>query len=309
MQTAAKDGPAMPEYFGKVLGRIWNNPSYQGEAMPLGSEEILNRFGFHKATIEGKNATAPKHADLRAEFIKFASMLDVVLPDGRYKDLVLEELEDVSMWAHKSIAQTAPLLTEKLTCEDKDDSCFGEVERWFIYPDDINSFVHCEYHKRKRAARSRFLICEEVSVDCFGTVRHWFIYPDQSTPHLLCEAHIGAKKVRAISPDVVTPNTVVNFDLGGSLESEPDAPVDLGNIPSVLNIKDGSDLPKTSMLETPNMHKQRDGRLVGSTFTLIVQQPGDPTVTQALREEEAKLLPESEEYDADAYNLGNAGLD
>lgn len=80
--------------------------------MALGSEEIENRFGFHKATIEGEDATVPKHRDLRIAFVEFASMLDAVLPDGRNKTLALTELEGASMWSHKSIAESAPLISE-----------------------------------------------------------------------------------------------------------------------------------------------------------------------------------------------------
>lgn len=78
----------------------------------LGSEEIENRFGSHKATLEGPEATTPKHRELRVEFKKFATMLDEALPDGRAKAVMFTELEDASMWAHKAIAQTAPLLDE-----------------------------------------------------------------------------------------------------------------------------------------------------------------------------------------------------
>lgn len=81
--------------------------------MALGNEEIENRFGFHKATIEGDGATQPKHRDLRVAFVGFAEMLDLILPDGRNKSLALTELEAASMWAHKAIAETAPLLNEK----------------------------------------------------------------------------------------------------------------------------------------------------------------------------------------------------
>lgn len=77
--------------------------------MSLGSDEIANRFGFHKGTIEGPNATAPKHCDLRHQFQAFAAMLDSVLPDGRAKSVAFTELENASMWAHKSIAEQAPL--------------------------------------------------------------------------------------------------------------------------------------------------------------------------------------------------------
>ena len=78
----------------------------------LGLNEIKNRFGFHKGTIEGPNATAPQHADLRTEFINFADSLDERLPDGRSKSLSMTALEEASMWAHKAIAETAPLVSE-----------------------------------------------------------------------------------------------------------------------------------------------------------------------------------------------------
>jgi hypothetical protein len=79
----------------------------------LGKEEIENRFGFHKGTIEGSNATLPKHAELRFKFIEFAEYLDIVLPnEGRAKTIAFTELEAASMWAHKSIAETAPIVPE-----------------------------------------------------------------------------------------------------------------------------------------------------------------------------------------------------
>lgn len=80
--------------------------------MALGAEEIENRFGFHKATIEGDDATKPKHANIRAAFKDFAEYLDEVVPEGRYKDLMADDLERASMWTHKAVAQTAPLVSE-----------------------------------------------------------------------------------------------------------------------------------------------------------------------------------------------------
>lgn len=80
--------------------------------MALGAKEIENRFGFHKATIEGDDATKPKHADIRAAFKDFAEYLDDVLPDGRYKKLMEDDLERASMWSHKAVAETAPLIEE-----------------------------------------------------------------------------------------------------------------------------------------------------------------------------------------------------
>ena len=76
-------------------------------------DDIENRFGFHKGTIEGENATAPKHRDLRIAFMQFAEVLANALPAGRAKSLAFTELESASMWAHKAIAQTAPLVHEK----------------------------------------------------------------------------------------------------------------------------------------------------------------------------------------------------
>ena len=78
----------------------------------LGEEEIQNRFGFHKATVEGPNATLPKHRDTRLKFREFAEWLDETVPDGRAKSVMFTKLEDASMWAHKSLAEGAPLVKE-----------------------------------------------------------------------------------------------------------------------------------------------------------------------------------------------------
>lgn len=80
--------------------------------MALGSTEIEHRFGFHKATVEGENATLPSHRDTRILFREFALRLDSILPDGRAKSVAFTELENASMWAHKAIAEQAPLVTE-----------------------------------------------------------------------------------------------------------------------------------------------------------------------------------------------------
>lgn len=80
--------------------------------MMLGSEEIENRFGFHKGTVEGPDATAPKHAGLRKRFVALAQELDEVVPDSRAKTVMFTELETAAMWAHKAIAEKAPLVHE-----------------------------------------------------------------------------------------------------------------------------------------------------------------------------------------------------
>ncbi len=79
----------------------------------IGKEQIESRFGFHKATIEGDNATAPDHALVRKLYKRFAERLDEILPDGRTKELAFEDLELASMWSHKSISERAPLIDER----------------------------------------------------------------------------------------------------------------------------------------------------------------------------------------------------
>jgi hypothetical protein len=79
----------------------------------IGTAQIENRFGFHKATVEGDNATTPDHALVRNLYKRFAERLDEILPDGRTKDLAFEDLEIASMWSHKSISERAPLIDER----------------------------------------------------------------------------------------------------------------------------------------------------------------------------------------------------
>lgn len=79
----------------------------------IGKDEIENRFGFHKATIEGDNATLPRHTQVRLLFREFGNRLDEILEqDTRAKMVCFTELENASMWAHKAIAENAPLISE-----------------------------------------------------------------------------------------------------------------------------------------------------------------------------------------------------
>lgn len=80
--------------------------------MPLGPDEIEHRFGFHKATVEGDNATLPRHRDTRLAFKVFAKQLDDLLPDTREKALVFTALQEASMWTHCAIAMEAPTVDE-----------------------------------------------------------------------------------------------------------------------------------------------------------------------------------------------------
>lgn len=78
----------------------------------MSPDDIEHRFGFHKATIEGANATLPKHRDLRILFREFAEKVDAILPDGRAKSVAFTELESASMWSHKAVAELAPAIEE-----------------------------------------------------------------------------------------------------------------------------------------------------------------------------------------------------
>ena len=78
----------------------------------IDATEIEHRFGFHKATIEGDNATLPMHRDTRIKFREFAEFLADTLPEGRAKAVAFTELETASMWCHKAIAELAPAIAE-----------------------------------------------------------------------------------------------------------------------------------------------------------------------------------------------------
>lgn len=81
---------------------------------PLTEEEIEKRFGFHKASIEGPDATVPKHAYLRRQFVMFSEMLNTVLGEPtREASLAFTALEESSMWAHKALAQLDELVVEE----------------------------------------------------------------------------------------------------------------------------------------------------------------------------------------------------
>lgn len=83
-----------------------------GSNISVGKVEIEHRFGFHKATIEGVNATLPRHTQLRLAYREFAEYLDSILVEGRAKEVAFERLEDASMWSHKAVAELSPLIGE-----------------------------------------------------------------------------------------------------------------------------------------------------------------------------------------------------
>lgn len=78
----------------------------------IGREEIEHRFGFHKATVEGPNATAAVHRDIRRLFVELGVQLDALLPAGRGKETAFTMLQTASMWFHWAVAQQAPVVDE-----------------------------------------------------------------------------------------------------------------------------------------------------------------------------------------------------
>ena len=80
--------------------------------MKLQSEDLSNRFGFHKGT----EVTGPQHQEVRKMFENFANLLNRIIPEGgdsgRAKAVMFTELENASMWANKAIANQAPVVNE-----------------------------------------------------------------------------------------------------------------------------------------------------------------------------------------------------
>lgn len=80
--------------------------------LPITEFDIKHRFGFHKATIEGPESSTALHAQLRREFMSFATLLNNNLERSREASLAFTALEEASMWAHKAIAANDPLSEE-----------------------------------------------------------------------------------------------------------------------------------------------------------------------------------------------------
>jgi hypothetical protein len=83
-----------------------------GDNTSLGREEIEQRFGFHKATVEGPEATGPVHRDIRRLFVELGVQLDALLPHGRAKAYAFTMLQTASMWMHWAVAEEAPVVHE-----------------------------------------------------------------------------------------------------------------------------------------------------------------------------------------------------
>lgn len=110
------------------------------ENISWGEEDIENVFGFHKATIEGPNASATAHAELRIRFREFMGMLDMALPPGHTKTIVRTKMQEASMFSHFAIAEPQPIVNEPLpdygdqshylVTDAKIDRAEEEAEQW-----------------------------------------------------------------------------------------------------------------------------------------------------------------------------------
>jgi hypothetical protein len=80
----------------------------RGGEMSEFREETENKYGWHKGT----DVTAPMHQQVRESFKVIHETLEDLLPPGRARSLALTELENAAMWANKSVAELAPVVTE-----------------------------------------------------------------------------------------------------------------------------------------------------------------------------------------------------
>lgn len=74
----------------------------------LSDSDILNRFGWHRAT----EITGPRHKIIREKFAEMAQFLDTVLPNGREKAIAQTELQTCALFANAAVAQMAPVVVE-----------------------------------------------------------------------------------------------------------------------------------------------------------------------------------------------------
>lgn len=68
----------------------------------MDSEDIKNRFRYHPPTSD----RAYKHAAVRSQVESLANVLNVEVPEGREKSLVMTHLEEVMFWSNAAIARS-----------------------------------------------------------------------------------------------------------------------------------------------------------------------------------------------------------
>lgn len=74
----------------------------------LDDAELVNRFGYHRATAD----SAPQHAAVRDKCLEFAQWLNSNVPAGRDLSLALTSLQETMHWANSAIAMVNDVDTE-----------------------------------------------------------------------------------------------------------------------------------------------------------------------------------------------------
>ncbi len=68
----------------------------------IDNADLLNRFTFHPATTEERQA---EHQDVRMACLDLGDTLNAILPDGREKSVAFTKLEEVMFWSNAALAR------------------------------------------------------------------------------------------------------------------------------------------------------------------------------------------------------------
>lgn len=103
--------------------------------MPLGTEEIRQRFTTTRVDRPSEQETLRVQSYLEEAFVNFADFLDELLSDSRDKSLALTALEEAATWGQKSLAREqyelvdvglSPIKTVQLSDEDVERDEYGD---------------------------------------------------------------------------------------------------------------------------------------------------------------------------------------
>lgn len=68
----------------------------------MDDQELRHRFKYHPPKDDGVKA---QHEEVREHCTELAEWINVKLPEGREKSLVITHLEEAMMWANAAIAR------------------------------------------------------------------------------------------------------------------------------------------------------------------------------------------------------------